>query len=116
MATNQEWPLMAQVRYTTFTLRIFPIILPPQIIIHLSYFDLKIPQSSSQSQPSNSHSIFSFLGKIYLNEYTNEENTKKAKQKCHNNESVRSLEFNNTGSSLISGGADKSFQIMDTVR
>ena len=67
-------------------------------------------------QINNYIHIFSFLGKIYLNEYTNEENTKKAKQKCHNNESVRSLEFNNTGSSLISGGADKSFQIMDTVR
>jgi len=53
-------------------------------------------------------------GKIYLNEYANEENTKKAKQKCHNNESVRSLEFNHTGNYLISGGADKSFQIMDT--
>ena len=51
-----------------------------------------------------------------MHEYSNEENTTKAKQKCHNNESVRSLEFNITGSSLVSGGADKSFQIMDTVR
>jgi len=52
-------------------------------------------------------------GKIYLNEYTNEENVFKNKQKCHKG-NVRSLEFDPTGSTIFSGGEDKSFQIIDT--
>ena len=53
-------------------------------------------------------------GKIFLNEYSNEENCFKSKQKCHKG-AVRSLEFDTTGSFIVSGGADKSFQIIDLV-
>ena len=52
-------------------------------------------------------------GKIFLNEYNNEENNFKYKQKGHKG-AVRSLEFDNSGSFIVSGGVDKSFQLIDT--
>jgi WD40 repeat protein len=55
-----------------------------------------------------------FAGRISLHEYDNEENTFKSKLKPHKG-TVRSLEFDSSGTQLVSGGADMSFQIIDTV-
>ena len=52
-------------------------------------------------------------GHISLTEYSLEENTQKYTLKNHQG-SVRSLEFDLSGLNLVSGGEDKSWQIIDT--
>ena len=53
-------------------------------------------------------------GQLYLHEYSNEVNVLKKKSRIHKG-SVRSLEFYTSGKYLVSGGEDRSFQIIDMV-
>ena len=53
-------------------------------------------------------------GQLYLHEYSNEANVLKKKSRIHKG-SVRSLEFDTCGKYLLSGGEDRSFQIIDMV-
>ena len=53
-------------------------------------------------------------GRLLIHEYSNEVNELKNKSRIHKG-SVRSIEFNNSGSSIVTGGEDKTFQVIDSV-
>ena len=53
-------------------------------------------------------------GQLNLHEYNNETNVLKKKSRIHKG-SVRSLEFDTSGKYIVSGGEDRSFQIIDMV-
>ena len=54
-------------------------------------------------------------GHLFLYEYDYENNILKTKSRIHKG-SIRSLEFNQSGQYVVTGGEDKSFQVIDTVR